>query len=133
MDLELLRGSGRGISVTVDEHSGCHEVFPSARWIYLHALDRSTTVGSSIEIGYGRRNGSIRTHWKSCGGVERLGNVDSATGAGGGRALNVTACRVALNTQSGVNSSMGINRSREAKEEDESDERIGDHRQYKGG
>jgi hypothetical protein len=88
---------------------------------------------SRIEIGYGRRNGSIRTHWESCGGVERLGNVDSATGAGGGRALNVTACRVALNTQSGVNSSMGINRSREAKEEDESDERIGDHRQYKGG
>jgi len=128
-----LRASARGISVTVDEHSGCHETVSSATWINLHGLDRSTTVGASIEIGDGSRNGPIRTHWNGCGGVKRLGNVDIATGLGGARSLNVIACPLALNTKSGGNESMGINRSREAKEEGVSDERLGDHRQYEGG
>jgi hypothetical protein len=128
-----LRASGRRIRVTVDEHLGCHEAVSSARGINLHGLDRSTTVGATIEIGDGRRNGPIRTHWKGCGGVKRLGNVDFATGIGRARVLNVIACPLAINTQSGVDKSMGINRSREIKKEGVNDERLGDHREYKGG
>jgi hypothetical protein len=87
---------------------------------------------SPIEVGDASRKGPILTQWKGCGSVKRLGNVDIATGLSGARVLNVAACPVAINTKSGGNESMGINRSREAKE-DGSDERLGDHRQYKGG
>jgi hypothetical protein len=62
-----------------------------------------------------------------------LGNVDFATGIGRARVLNVIACPLAINTQSGVDKSMGINRSRETKKEGVNDERLGDHREYKGG
>ena len=61
-----------------------------------------------------------------------MGNVDIATGVVGGRCLNITACPVSLHTKSGFNETMGINRSREAKEESVSDERFGDHREYEG-
>ena len=62
-----------------------------------------------------------------------MGDVDIAAGVGGGRSLNITACPVSLNTKSGCNETMGINRSREAKEEGVSDERLGDHREYERG
>ena len=62
-----------------------------------------------------------------------MGNVDVATGVGSGWPLNVAACPVALNTKSGLNETVGINRGREAKEEGVSEERLGDHGQYEGG
>ena len=61
-----------------------------------------------------------------------MGNVDIATGMGIGGVLNVIACPLALNTKCRINEGMGINQSCEAKQEGGSDERLGDHRQYKG-
>lgn len=61
LNLQLLRASGRRISVTVDDHFSRYEVLSGARCVNLHGLDRSGSVTARIEVGDRRRKGPIRS------------------------------------------------------------------------
>ena len=93
--------------------------------VYLHFLDRSWAVSTTIEACDRRRNISVlpAQRWK----IEVLGNVYFAAGTVGGRTLNVASYHLPFHAEVRIDASMSISGGYRSKEEYGSNKRLGEY------
>ena len=95
--------------------------------VYLHFLDRSWIVSTTIEVCDRRRNVSVYICLHSSGKIEVLGDVYFAAGRVGGRALNVASHNLPFDAESKIDARMSISGGYRSKKEYGSNERLGEH------